>query len=109
VVAKLKLKVTRESEAARFPCCGIPSNHSNHTHKLLGGSSIETKKAYQLSQVNDLLRRIWGLPYVSSQGYNVVPKSKSKSKGWEVLGASGSGKTKCQVSQVRELLERFIR
>ena len=60
MVGKLKLKVTRQSEAARFPCCGSPSNH---THKLLGGSSIETnsietKKAYQLSQINELLSRI---------------------------------------------------
>jgi hypothetical protein len=98
MVGKLKLKVTRQSEAARFPCCGLPSNH---THKLLGGSSIETKEAYQLSQVNELLSRIWGLPYVSSQGYNVGPKSKSVA-----LGASG--KSKCQISQIRELLERTI-
>ncbi len=104
MVAKLKLKVTRQSEAARFPCCGLPSNH---THKRLGGSSVGTNQAYQLSQVKELLSRTWGvnLPYVSSQGYNVVPKSKPKS---EALGGSGSGKGVCQVSQVRELLERTI-
>jgi hypothetical protein len=61
MVVKLKLKVTRQSEAARFPCCGSPSNH---THKRLGGSSMGTNQAYQLSQVNELLSRIWGLPYV---------------------------------------------
>lgn len=101
MVFKLRLKPTKQSEVdkARFPCCGIPSNHTHN--KRLGGSSVETKEAYQSSQINDLLRRIWGRPYVSSQGYNVVPKSKSVA-----LGASG--KSKCQVTQVRELLERFF-
>ena len=97
-IPKLKLKNTRQSEAARFPCCGLPSNH-NHTHKRLGGSSVETKEAYQLSQINELLSRTLGLPYVSSQGYDVVPKS---------VALGGSGKSKRQVSQVRELLERFL-
>jgi hypothetical protein len=109
MVAKLKLRNTKQTEAARFPCCGLPSNH--HSTQLLGGSSvetnsIETKEGYQLSQIKELLSRTCGLPYVSSQGYNVVPKSKSKSKS-EALG--GSDKSVCQAKQVRELLQRFIR
>ena len=54
VVAKLKLRNTRQSEAASFPCCGLPSNH---THKRLGGSSAGTNQAYQLSQIRELLER----------------------------------------------------
>ncbi len=95
---KLRLKPTKQSEdKKRFPCCGLPSNHT--PTQLLGGSSVETKEAYQLSQINELLSRTLGvnLPYVSSQGYKVVPKS-------EALGGSGRGV--CQVNQIKELLER---
>ncbi len=53
----LRLKDTRQSEAVRellSRTSGVPYHPSM---KLLGGSSVGTKEAYQLNQVSELLER----------------------------------------------------
>jgi hypothetical protein len=54
---KLKLKITKESEAVKellFRTAGVP--YQSRT-KLLGGSSVGVKEADQAKQVTELLKR----------------------------------------------------
>jgi hypothetical protein len=57
VVAKLKLKVTKDSEAVRellFRINGVPSQQRI---KLLGGSFVGIKEANQAKHITELLKR----------------------------------------------------
>ncbi len=59
MVAKLKLKVTRESEAVRellSRSAGVPYRPVTVTRRL-GGSFIGIKEASQAKQVRELLQR----------------------------------------------------
>lgn len=60
-INKLKLKDTRQSEAVRELLCrsaGVPYRQQQTT-KLLGGSFVGTKEAYQAKQVRELLQRFF--------------------------------------------------
>lgn len=61
MVAKLKLKVTRQSEAIRELLCmtnGVPYRPTIITRRL-GGSFIGIKEASQAKQVRELLERFF--------------------------------------------------